>query len=230
MHSVQGVIDFLQRHIDLNYIIRNLPVFAEGLELTIYVSAVALAISLVWGLALVVPIMARKLWIRAPFRAYIEFTRNTPLLLQLFVIYFGFPQIGITWSAFACGSLAVGLQHGAFLSDTFRGGIQSVSKFQHVAAKGLGMTEFTILRLVILPQALLKVLPSVGNQVALLIKDTSLVSAIGVLELTLTGKRLSEKSAATFEVFVVVALMFLILTTIAGVATRFLESRYRARL
>ena len=220
----------IQQYFDLNYVIRNLPEFYAGLEWTVMTMFAAMGLAFVWGLLLVVPIMSRHRWIRAPFRAYIEFSRNTPLLLQIFVIYFGLPMIGLLWSAFVCGAIAVAGQHGCYLADVFRGGIEAVSRRQREAARALGMSPWSIMRLVVLPQALLKVLPPVGNQVVLLIKDTSLVSAIGVVELTLIGKQLTEKSATTIEVFVVIALVFLVLTTIAGVLMRVIEERYRARL
>ena len=220
----------IQQYFDLNYVIRNLPEFYAGLEWTVMTMFAAMGLAFVWGLLLVVPIMAPHRWIRAPFRAYIEFSRNTPLLLQIFVIYFGLPMIGLLWSAFVCGAIAVAGQHGCYLADVFRGGIEAVSPRQREAARALGMSPWSIMRLVVLPQALLKVLPPMGNQVVLLIKDTSLVSAIGVVELTLIGKQLTEKSATTIEVFVVIALVFLVLTTIAGVLMRVLEGRYRARL
>ena len=219
----------IHQYFDLNYIIRSLPDFQVGLISTLETIVVALVLAFVWGLALVGVIMSRFWWIRFPARAYIEFSRNTPLLLQIFVLYFGLPAIGLVWSAFLCGALAVAGQHGCYLADVFRGTIQSISNTQREAAKALGMSRFSIMRLVILPQAILKVLPPLGNQVVLLIKDTSLVSAIGVTELTLVGKQLTEQSATTIEVFVVIALIFLVITSIAGLLMRFIELHYRAR-
>jgi len=219
----------IHQYFDLNYVIRSLPDFQVGLIWTLETIAVALVLAFVWGLALVVLIMSRFGWVRFPGRAYIEFSRNTPLLLQIFVLYFGLPAIGLVWSAFLCGALAVAGQHGCYLADVFRGTIQSISNTQREAAKALGMSRFSIMRLVVLPQAVLKVLPPLGNQVVLLIKDTSLVSAIGVTELTLVGKQLTEQSATTIEVFVVIALIFLVITSVAGVLMRFIEMHYRAR-
>ncbi len=223
------MMETIHRYFDLNYIIRSLPDFWVGLTWTLETMVVALVLAFVWGLFLVLPLMSRFWWLQVLFRAYIEFSRNTPLLLQIFVIYFGFPQIGLVWSAFICGALAVAGQHGCYLADVFRGGIESVSERQREAAKALGMSRLSIMRLVILPQAMLKVLPPIGNQLVLLIKDTSLVSAIGVTELTLIGKQLTEASATTIEVFVFIALVFLVITTIAGLLMRQVELRYRAR-
>lgn len=223
------MMESIHRYFDLNYVIRSLPEFQVGLAWTLETMAVALVLAFAWGLVLTVPIMARSWWFRAPVRVYVEFSRNTPLLLQIFVLYFGLPLLGLVWSAFVCGALAVAGQHGCYLADVFRGAVESVSDRQREAAKALGMTRFSIMRLVVLPQAIIKVLPAVGNQMVLLIKDTSLVSAIGVTELTLVGKQLTEASATTTEVFVVIALIFLGITTVAGLLMRFAELRLRAR-
>ena len=219
----------IHQYFDLNYVIRSLPDFQIGLIWTLETGAVALVLAFVWGLALVALIMPRFWWLRGPARVYIEISRNTPLLLQIFVLYFGLPLIGLVWSAFICGVLAIAGQHGCYLADVFRGTIESIGDTQREAAKALGMSRFSVMRLVILPQAILKVLPPLGNQVVLLIKDTSLVSAIGVTELTLVGKQLVEESATTIEVFVVIALIFLVITTCAGLLMRFIEMHYRVR-
>ena len=111
----------IQRVFDLNYVARSLPDFQVGLGWTLATVAVSLALAAAWGLFLVVPLMARRRWLRAPFRGYVEFSRNTPLLLQIFVLFFGLPLIGLPWPAFLCGALAVGGQHGCYLADVFRG-------------------------------------------------------------------------------------------------------------
>jgi ABC-type amino acid transport system permease subunit len=121
------------------------------------------------------------------------------------------------------------MQHGAFLSEIFRGAIESVSRSQWEAARAIGLTRFKVLRHVILPQALLKILGPLANQLIVLVKDTSLVSAIGVVELTMTGKVAIERSAASAEVFVAIALFYLVLTTMLGGALRLVELRTAGR-
>lgn len=218
------------RSFDLRFIVRNLSQFLWGLELTIEISLVAMAVAVAWGLMLTVPRMSHRRWLAAPAVAYIEVMRNTPLLLQIYLVYFGLPLIGLRLSPFACGALAIAAQHGAFLAEVYRGGIESVSLRQWEAARALGMNWGLALRLVVLPQALLKVVPPVGNQLVILVKDSSLVSSIGIMELTLTGKALIERSGASYEVFVTIALFYLTLTFLLSAALRSVERRQRARL
>jgi polar amino acid transport system permease protein len=173
--------------------------------------------------------MSRWRWLSIPVRAYIEVMRNTPLPLQLYIVFFGLPLVGIYLSGFLSGVIAITAQHGAFLCEMYRGAIESVSSSQRQASKALGMSQLQSMRLVILPQAILKVIPPIGNQLVILLKDTSLVSAIGVAELTMTGKMLLERSAASFEIFILIAIIYLALTSSLGVVLRFVETHYRAR-
>jgi polar amino acid transport system permease protein len=182
-----------------------------------------------WGLVLVGPRMSGRTWISAPVLAYIELMRNTPLLVQLYVIYFGLPLVGLPLSSFACGVLGIASQHGAFLAEVYRGGIEAVSVRQREAAKALGMTRRQVMRLVVLPQAWERIVPAVGNQLVILVKDTSLLASIGVVELTLTAKMMIEQTGASFEVFVLVAVLYFAVTTTVGVLLRRLEIWQTAR-
>ena len=150
-------------------------------------------------------------------------------LLQIYISYFGLPLVGLPLSAFLCGVIAIASQHGAFLCEIFRAGIEAVSKQQWEGALALGMTKNKAKYNVILPQAFLKVVPPIGNQLVILIKDTSLVSAIGIIELTLSGKMVIERSGASFEVFLFIAAIYLLLTTTFGLILRFIEIYLRKR-
>jgi ABC-type amino acid transport system permease subunit len=173
--------------------------------------------------------MDRRAYIRAPAIGFIELMRNTPLLVQIYLVYFGLPLLGFYPSEFACGVAGISLQHGAFLAETYRGAIEAVDRGQWDAAKAIGMNERKAFRHVILPQALMKILGPLGNQVIVLAKDTSLVSAIGVMDLTMTGKMAIERSAASAEVFVAVALFYLVLATALGGTARAVEYRVAGR-
>lgn len=215
--------------LDFRYMIAQLPQFADALLLTIMIAVVSMALAIVWGAVLLAPRSSRHVWLRFPAMAYIELMRNSPLLLQVYVIYFGLPMLGLRWSGFVCGVMAIASQHGAFLCEIYRAGIGSVSVKQREAAKAIGMTPLKTLRLVVLPQALVNIAPPIGNQLIILIKDTSLVSAIGIMELTLTGKVLIERSAASFEVFALIGLIYLLLTASLGLVLRTAEQSYRRR-
>ncbi len=211
------------------FIQSQLPRFWDGFQLTLAISAASMIGAVLWGLALVGPRMSGVRTVVIPIVAYIELVRNTPLLLQIYLSYFGLPLLGLPLSAFMCGVIAIASQHGAFLCEIFRAGIQSISRHQWEGALALGMTRRKAMRQVILPQAVLKVVPPIGNQLVILIKDTSLVSAIGIIELTLSGKMVIERSGASFEVFLFIGAVYLLLTTTFGVVLRIAENRLRAR-
>jgi len=205
------------------------PKLLAGFLVTLAVAATAMPIALAFGLLLLAPRMERSTFFRFPTIGFIELLRNTPLLVQIYLIYFGLPLVGLYPSEFACGVLGIAMQHGAFLAETYRGAIESIPRAQWDAARAIGMGRLRVFRYVILPQAILKILGPLGNQLIILIKDTSLVSAIGVMELTMTGKMAIERSAASVEIFVAIAVFYLVLTTALGSAVRLLEYRTAGR-
>jgi len=213
----------------ISFLQSQLPRFWDGFQLTIAIAAASMIGALIWALILVGPRMSSVKAFVWPLMVYVEFVRNTPLLLQIYLSYFGLPLLGLPLSAFLCGVIAIASQHGAFLCEIFRAGIEAVSKQQWEGALALGMTKNKAKYNVILPQAFLNVVPPIGNQLVILIKDTSLVSAIGIIELTLSGKMVIERSGASFEVFLFIAVIYLLLTTVFGLILRFIEIYLRKR-
>ena len=213
----------------ISFLQAQLPRFWNGFQLTIAIAATSMMGALIWALMLVGPRMSSVKVIVWPLMVYVEFVRKTPLLLQIYLSYFGLPLLGLPLSAFLCGVIAIASQHGAFLCEIFRAGIEAVSKQQWEGALALGMTKKKAKYNVILPQAFLKLVPPIGNQLVILIKDTSLVSAIGIIELTLSGKMVIERSGASFEVFLFIAAIYLLLTTTFGLILRFTEIYLRKR-
>jgi polar amino acid transport system permease protein len=206
------------------------PRLVEGFGVTIGVGLSAMALALAGSLLLLAPRMAKSRFIRVPVESYIELMRNTPLLLQIYLIYFGLPLLGFYPSEFLCGVVGIALQHTAFLVEILRGGIESISRRQWEAASAIGMRRLATFRYVILPQTLLRVMGPLGNQLIILVKDTSLVSAIGVMELTMVGKMAIERSAVSIEIFMAIAVFYLALTTLLGAILRLIEQRTAARL
>ena len=217
--------DSIMQFFGVAFLQSQLPRFWDGFQLTLAISITSMAGAILWGIVLVGPRMSGARWVTIPIVSYIELVRNTPLLLQIYLAYFGLPLIGLPLSAFVCGVIAIASQHGAFLCEIYRAGILSISKRQWEGAYALGMTRRKAMRQVILPQAFLKVVPPIGNQLVILIKDTSLVSAIGIMELTLSGKVIIERSGASFEVFMFIAVLYLVLTTTFGAILRLAEIR-----
>src|SRR5262245_25372734 len=209
---------------------RLFPRLLEGFAVTLKVTLAALALALILSVLLLAPRMAKHRLLAAPVEAYIELMRNTPLLLQIYLIYFGLPLLGFFPSEFVCGAVGIALQHAAFLVEILRGGIESISQRQWEAARSIGMRRLAAFRYVILPQTFLRVLGPLGNQLIILVKDTSLVSAIGVMELTMVGKVAIERSAVSIEIFAAIAVFYLVLTSVLGGALRLIERRTAARL
>jgi polar amino acid transport system permease protein len=212
--------------LDLNFVLRSLPLFLEGTIVTVELSALTIVIAVIWGLVVAFGRISRHRALNLVASGYIEVVRNTPVLVQMYFIYFGFAMAGFGLSGFASGLLALSLQNGGYVAEIFRAGIVSISTHQVEGAKALGMTRWLVLRLVVLPQAFVRVIPPLGNQFILIIKDTSLVSAIAVGDLMQAGKLLSERTAATYEIYLILALFYLTMTSIVAVMLRLFEARF----
>jgi His/Glu/Gln/Arg/opine family amino acid ABC transporter permease subunit len=207
------------------FLVRYLPVFLEGALVTVELALAAIAIVIVWGLVVAAARLSRRRVLAALAGGYIQLMRNTPLLIQIYFIYFGFAMAGFGLSSFASGLLALCLQNGAYAAEIYRGGLQSLSVKQIEGGRALGMTPWLTFRIVVLPQAVARVLPALGNQFVLILKDTSIVSAIAVGELMHVGKLLSERTAATYEIFFVLAAFYLVMTSIVTTLVRLYERR-----
>jgi len=203
------------------------PQMLEALGVTMVIAALALPLALLLGLVITAIRLSGPKPVSLVLGGWIEFMRNTPLLLQMLLLYFALPQLGWRLDGLYCGVLAIAFQHSAFLAETFRGALESVSRRQWEAARALGVRDSAALWYLILPQAAVRVAAPIGNQLIILVKDTSIVSGIAVLDLTLTGKIILERNAASFEVFFVVATFYLAITMVLGLVVRFIEMRTR---
>ena len=209
---------------DPNFIARLIPALLEGAEVTVELAVLTLAICLVWGLlvALAHGVRGPLGWIAS---GYIQLVRNTPLLIQLYLVYFGFSMAGYGLSGFASGLLALCAQNGGYVAEIYRGGLQSVSIRQFEAGRALGMRRWMLYRIVILPQVVARVIPPLTNQGIAIVKDTSQVAAIAVMEIMKITEVWVETSANTYDVFLGAALIYLALTSITGLAGRLAERR-----
>ena len=212
--------------LDVNFILRNLPLFWKGLVVTVELSLLAIGAALLWGLLVAFARMSSRWPLRAAAAAYIELVRDTPVLVQMYFIYFGFAMAGFGLTGFVSGLLALVLQNGGYIAEIYRAGIESVSGKQVEGGKALGMSYWDVMSLVVLPQALVRVIPPLANQFIVIIKDTSLVSAIAVAELTQIGKLLTERTAASYEVFLTIAVMYLVITGIVSGLSRLAERQF----
>ena len=212
-----------------DFVFRNLPVFLAGAEVTVELAAVSILFALAWGLVVGLGRLARWRPLALLATGYIELVRNTPVLVQMYFIYFGLAFAGLPLSGFASALAALTLQNGGYFAEIYRAGIQSISRTQIDAARGLGMRHWAVLRLVVLPQAFFRIVPALGNQFVVMIKDTSLASTLSVAELMLTAKIVTDRSAAAYEVFAILAAFYLVMTSCVTLALGLYERRF-ARL
>jgi polar amino acid transport system permease protein len=215
--------------LDWSVVWRNSALLTDGLAVTLELSVVALLVSVLIGIAGAYARLSPYRPVSSAAGAYVEFVRNIPLLLIMFFIYFGLPAFHLTLTERLSAVLALSLYSGAYMTEIFRAGILAVAAGQVEAGKALGLTGFQISRAVVLPQAFRVVLPSLGNQFISLIKDSSLAVAISVRELTYAAVRINDISWRIFEVYSVIAGMYLVVTYSVAVGLRVLENTLRKR-
>lgn len=196
-----------------------------GLWLTLKISVVALLFALLLGLIVGLGRVSGNPAARDLAAVYVEVIRGTPLLVQIFIVYFFIGTV-LQLSAFAAGVVALSVFTGAYVAEIVRAGIEAVPKGQREAAQSLGLSGVQIMRHVILPQATRRILPPLAGQSINLIKDSSLVSVMALTDLTKAGREVVSSTFSPFEVWFVVALMYLLLTGLLSVAVRRLEQRY----
>ncbi len=193
------------------------PSYLDGLGWTALTALGASAGAILWGCALLLIRLAGGRGGARVVDAYVQLFRNTPVLLPIYLIYFGFPLIGLPWPAVVCGGLALVLQNGAYVSEILRGSFKAIDRVQFDAARSIGLSPWKTFHKIVLPQVLVYSIPALGNQVVLLLKDTSLLSAIAVTELTMRAKLLTEQTGAAYEAFLVVAVLYLLLVSVTEV-------------
>lgn len=204
---------------------KHLPFLLQGALVTLVLAAVSMVIALVIGLSVALGHLHSPRWLRVVFKCYVEIWRDVPLIVQLLVIYFTLPQIGISLPAFWAGVLGLSLNLGAYLSEVFRAAIASVDKGQREAATSIGMSTPMAYWRIVLPQAALVALPTTGGYFIALLKDCSLVSFIAVNELLRNGQIIISSTFQSMQTYFMVAIIYFIMSFIASIAVRWLEHR-----
>jgi glutamine transport system permease protein len=207
-----------------------LPILAKGAAITLKISVISLLIAFVIGLLTGLMSISSKKMVRFIAEFYVDVIRGTPLLVQIFFVYLAIPVIlDIRIPAETAGIIAVSLNAGAYISEIFRGGIISISKGQSEAARSLGLSSYLTMRLVILPQAIRRMIPAFVNQFIVSLKDTSLLSVIGIRELTQTGEIIISTNYKVFEIWSTVAVFYFIIIYILSRLSRMLERRLASK-
>ena len=210
---------------DWNYTFEILPMLAHASVITIQATILGFILAAVLGLVFAILRMSRNRVINGATTAVVEFIRSTPLLIQIFFIYFVLPEFGIVLDAFLAGTLALGLHYATYCSEVYRAGIEGIPRGQWEAATALNLSPVITFRDIIIPQAVPPVIPALGNYLVALFKETPLLSGIAVLELMQTAKILGSQSFRYLEPITLVGVFFLVFSLIASAANRYAERR-----
>ena len=206
----------------------NLKFLLSGLTTTIYISVISIIISAILGFVVAIPSLAKNKLLTYINIGYVEIVRAIPLLVLILWIYYGLPiMTGLSFSPFMSGIIALAISESAFQAEIFRAGINSIKKSQWEAGSSLGLTFYKRLRLVILPQAIKNILPALGNQFVYVLKMSSLVSIIGIGDLTRKANELVVSTYRPLEIYTFLILEYLILILIVSFFVRKLEKKLK---
>lgn len=200
----------------LTYAWSILPIILIGLTVTLKAAAAGFAIALVLGLVFAMLQRSRFRSVSWTTACVVEFLRDTPLLVQLFFLYYVLPEYGLTLPAFLTGALALGLQYSAYTSEVYRGGIEAVPRGQWEAATALNLTRMQTYRDIVVPQIVPRILPAMGNYMVAMIKETPVLSVITVLDMMALANMIGERTFEYLVPLTMVGLIFLILTLICS--------------
>lgn len=205
----------------------SLPLLLAGAAITVQITAISVAMGLVIGCMIGIARLRKVKPLRYLANIYVDFIRGTPLLIQIFLVYFALPAMtGNRVDPFFAAVTACSINSGAYIAEIFRGGIQSIDKGQMEAGRSLGMSWWQTMRYIILPQAFKRIIPPLGNEFIAMLKDSSLVSVIGFEELTRRGQLVIARTYASWEIWMVVAFIYLIMTFAVARFTGLLEKRF----
>lgn len=202
---------------------RYMPFLLEGAVTTILISVTSMTFAVILGLLVALGRLSRLGLLRYVLAAYVDIWRNVPLIVQLLVIYFSLPQLGISLPGFWAGVLGLSLNVGAYLSEVFRAAIGSVDSGQRDAGLSIGMSRVTIYQRVILPQALRVAMPTIGGYFIALLKDSALVSYIAVNELLRNGTIIISNTFKSMEIYLMVAMIYFIISFISARIVAYIE-------
>ena len=198
--------------IDWGIILESIPLLAEGVIVTLQVSALSAVLGLALGVALGLGALSRSRAVRWTVAAYVDFIRGTPLLIQIYLVFFALPMIGIRFDEFSAGGVALSLNAAAFVAEVVRGGVGSIERGQAEAAKAIGTRHRQVLVYILLPQAYRQMVPPLTNELISLVKNSSLLSVISVYELTRAGQAIISVHFVPFEIYTLLALYYYVLS------------------
>lgn len=215
-------------NIDWGIIAESIPLLAEGMVVTLKVSAIAGVLGTLLGVLL--GLLSFSAWkpLQWLVRGYVDFVRGTPLLIQIFLVFFALPVVGVRLDEISAGILALALNAAAYVAEVVRGGVGAVERGQTEAALAIGMRRRTILLSILLPQAYRQIIPPLTNELISLVKNSSLLSVISVYELTRAGQAIISTHFVPFEIYSLLAIYYYLLITLLSWLSRQLEARLPA--
>ena len=209
----------------MDFLAEILPYLLRGAVTTIQLTVVSMALALVAGLALALMRLSRSRPLRFLSGAYIEIIRGTPLLVQLFIIYYGLPQYGIRLEAFAAGVIGLSMNYSAYLAEVYRAGILAIDKGQWEAGGSVGLSRAALLQYIVIPQAARIVLPPIGNYFISMLKDSALVSTISIVELMRAAQLRVAITFRAMDIYLVAALIYFLMSYPCSVLIQYFERR-----
>ncbi|MEO5619871.1 MAG: ectoine/hydroxyectoine ABC transporter permease subunit EhuD [Cypionkella sp.] len=201
-----------------------LPILLIGMWVTIQAAVLGFLVALVLGLVWAVLKGAPSRLIAWPARVFTEFLRDTPLLVQLFFLYYVLPEFGITLPAFMTGALALGLQYSAYTSEVYRAGLEAIGRDQREAARALNLTALRTFTHIIIPQAVPRIVPAMGNYLVSIMKDVPVLSVVTVLEMLNVARIIGDRTFNYLIPLTLVGALYLIMTLVASAGLRLLDS------
>ena len=213
-------------NLNVDLMINSLPLLIVGAGITIQITAISVGLGLIIGMFVGIARICNVKVLRDLAAVYIDFLRGTPLLVQIFLIYFALPMVvGQRVDPFIAAITACGINSGAYIAEIFRAGIQAIDEGQMEAGRSLGMTWVQTMRYIIVPQAFKNIVPPLGNEFIALLKDSSLVSVIGFEELTRRGQLIIARTYGSLEIWITVALIYLVMTLTISRLVSYMEKR-----
>ena len=207
--------------------IEFMPILLKGTVFTVEITIASIVLSTVLGFIWALALLSRYGLLRKTMRVIINVVRGTPLLVQMFYVYFVLPDIGIRLTALQAGIIGLSICYSAYHAEIFRAGIISIAAGQWEAARAIGFKNYQIMARIVLPQAARVILPPLGTSFIILLKDSSLASVITVRELTRSGQLLASTTFENMQVFTMVALIYICLTQVLAYFIQHLEKRFK---
>lgn len=217
-------------YLDLEFIKNAIPIFGEALWLTLHLSFFGIIFSILLGFFIALVQFYRVRFLSALCQTYIELSRNTPLLIQLFFLYYGLPQIGLQLTGYTCALIGIAFLGGSYMAESFRAGLESVGRIQLESGRSLGLSEMQLMFYVVLPQSLAVSLPFIGANAIFLLKETSVVSAIALADILYITKDLIGSYYKTNETLLLLVLCYLVVLLPLSFLFLALEKYYKRKM